>query len=102
MQDPQSHVMIHLQLDSSQLGDKLPEIHKLGMLMGLYKIYVCRFNPDWKIPDFTDTHLSEAINQEVPSRTWKYLSPAKFWPKGISYFPVHAGVKVKIFSFLTV
>lgn len=27
-------------------------------------------------------------------RNWKYLSPVKFWPKGISYFPVQAGVKV--------
>lgn len=28
------------------------------------------------------------------SHAWKYLAPARFWPKGISYFPVEDGVKV--------
>lgn len=32
--------------------------------------------------------------KETPARTWEYLTPAEFWPKGISYYSVESGVKV--------
>nr|CAD29590.1 polymerase [Crane hepatitis B virus] len=92
---PLSHVLLGTTTDLPRLGNKLPARHKLGKLTGLYQMKGCTFNPHWKVPDISDTHFDTQIVNECPSRNWKYLTPAKFWPKSISYFPVHAGVKPK-------
>nr|CAC80817.1 polymerase [Stork hepatitis B virus] len=92
---PLSHVIEKTKVDPPRLGNRDPARHKLGKLSGLYQMKGCEFNPDWKIPDISRTHINTEIVNECPSRNWKYLTPAKFWPKSISYFPVHAGVKPK-------
>nr|WDY73531.1 polymerase [Duck hepatitis B virus] len=92
---PLSHVVRAATIDLPRLGNKLPAKHHLGKLSGLYQMKGCTFNPDWKVPDISDTHFDLQITNECPSRNWKYLTPAKFWPKSISYFPVQAGVKPK-------
>lgn len=78
-----------------QPGDNTHGIHQLGLLTGLYKYLGATLILTGKIPVFTETSISPEAQQEFPLRNWKYLSPVKFWPKGISYFPVQAGVKVK-------
>nr|WDY73504.1 polymerase [Duck hepatitis B virus] len=92
---PLSHVVRAATLDLPRLGNKLPAKHHLGKLSGLYQMKGCTFNPEWKVPDISDTHIDLQVINECPSRNWKYLTPAKFWPKSISYFPVQAGVKAK-------
>nr|AAR89924.1 polymerase protein [Ross's goose hepatitis B virus] len=92
---PLSHVVRAATIDLPRLGNKDPARHKLGKLSGLYQMKGCDFNPQWKVPDISDTHFKLDIINECPSRNWKYLTPAKFWPKSISYFPVHTGVKPK-------
>nr|AAR89934.1 polymerase protein [Duck hepatitis B virus] len=92
---PLSHVVRAATIDLPRLGNKLPARHHLGKLSGLYQMKGCTFNPEWKVPDISDTHFKSEIINECPSRNWKYLTPAKFWPKSISYFPVQAGVKPK-------
>nr|WFP21467.1 P protein [Duck hepatitis B virus] len=92
---PLSHVVRAATIDLPRLGNKLPAKHHLGKLSGLYQMKGCTFNPEWKVPDISDTHFDLQVINECPSRNWKYLTPAKFWPKSISYFPVQAGVKAK-------
>ncbi|AAR89944.1 polymerase protein [Sheldgoose hepatitis B virus] len=92
---PLSHVLQLVTTDLPRLGNKEPARHHLGKLSGLYQMKGCEFNPAWKVPELSDTHFNIDIKNECPSRNWKYLTPAKFWPKSISYFPVHAGVKPK-------
>nr|P30028.1 RecName: Full=Protein P; Includes: RecName: Full=DNA-directed DNA polymerase; Includes: RecName: Full=RNA-directed DNA polymerase; Includes: RecName: Full=Ribonuclease H [Duck hepatitis B virus strain China]AAA45745.1 polymerase [Duck hepatitis B virus] len=92
---PLSHVVRAATIDLPRLGNKLPAKHHLGKLSGLYQMKGCTFNPEWKVPDISDTHFDLQVLNECPSRNWKYLTPAKFWPKSISYFPVQAGVKAK-------
>lgn len=92
---PLSRVLQGVQEDPPRLGDKSPASHKLGKLSGLYQMKGCVFNPDWKIPDIIQTQFDLDILNECPSRNWKYLTPAKFWPKSISYYPREIGVKPK-------
>ncbi|AAA45738.1 polymerase [Heron hepatitis B virus] len=92
---PLSHVIGETRHDPPHLGNRDPARHKLGKLTGLYQMKGCEFNPHWKIPDISATNFSQEIINECPSRNWKYLTPAKFWPKSISYLPVHSGVKPK-------
>ncbi|AAD21980.1 DNA-directed DNA polymerase [Snow goose hepatitis B virus] len=92
---PLSHVVRAATTDLPRLGNKLPARHHLGKLSGLYQMKGCTFNPNWKVPDISDTHFDIDVTNECPSRNWKYLTPAKFWPKSISYFPIQAGVKNK-------
>ncbi|AAA45748.1 polymerase [Ross's goose hepatitis B virus] len=92
---PLSRVLLGTTTDLPRLGNKDPARHKLGKLSGLYQMKGCEFNPQWKVPDISDTHFNLDIINECPSRNWKYLTPAKFWPKSISYFPAHSGVKPK-------
>nr|WDY73549.1 polymerase [Duck hepatitis B virus] len=92
---PLSHVVRAATTDLPRLGNRLPAKHHLGKLSGLYQMKGCTFNPEWKVPDISDTHFDLQVVNECPSRNWKYLTPAKFWPKSISYFPVQAGVKAK-------
>nr|WDY73552.1 polymerase [Duck hepatitis B virus] len=92
---PLSHVVRAATIDLPRLGNRLPAQHHLGKLSGLYQMKGCTFNPEWKVPDISDTHFDLQVVNECPSRNWKYLTPAKFWPKSISYFPVRAGVKAK-------
>nr|AFY97767.1 polymerase [Parrot hepatitis B virus] len=92
---PLSRVLQGVQEDPPRLGDKSPASHKLGKLSGLYQMKGCEFNPEWKVPDITQTQFDLDIINECPSRNWKYLTPAKFWPKSISYYPREIGVKPK-------
>ncbi|ASG92656.1 DNA polymerase [Tinamou hepatitis B virus] len=92
---PLSHVVEEAGKDLPRLGNKDPARHKLGRLTGLYQMKGCEFNPNWKVPDISPSNFKLEIVEECPSRNWKYLTPAKFWPKSISYFPIHAGVKPK-------
>nr|AXK47347.1 P [Duck hepatitis B virus] [Duck hepatitis B virus] len=92
---PLSHVVRAATIDLPRLGNRLPAQHHMGKLSGLYQMKGCSFNPEWKVPDISDTHFDLQVVNECPSRNWKYLTPAKFWPKSISYFPVQAGVKAK-------
>lgn len=40
--------------------------------------------------------MLKKIEQEIPNvRMWRYLTLARFWPKGISYFPIEEGFKEK-------
>nr|AAR89939.1 polymerase protein [Sheldgoose hepatitis B virus] len=92
---PLSRVLQAVTTDLPRLGNKSPARHHLGKLSGLYQMKGCEFNPEWKVPNLSDTHFKIDIKNECPSRNWKYLTPAKFWPKSISYFPVQVGVKPK-------
>lgn len=66
-------------------------------MQGLYRLSGSKFNPDWKVPDITATDIDwgELKDELQDNRVLKYLTPARFWPKGISYFPRHMGVKDK-------
>nr|AFY97702.1 polymerase [Parrot hepatitis B virus] len=92
---PLSRVLTEVRADPPRLGNKDPATHKLGRLSGLYQMQGCEFNPNWKIPDITPTQFDLELVKECPSRSWKYLTPAKFWPKSISYYPREIGVKSK-------
>ena len=71
--------------------------HTLGKLKGLYSNHISDFNINWQISDLTETNFSLELIKETPARTWKYLTLAKLWPKGISYKPVKSGVKVNVY-----
>nr|CAA52700.1 polymerase [Duck hepatitis B virus] len=92
---PLYHVVRAATIDLPRLGNKLPARHHLGKLSGLYQMKGCTFNPEWKVPDISDTHFNLDVVNECPYRNWKYLTTAKFYPKSISYFPVQVGVKPK-------
>lgn len=70
--------------------------HNLGNLKGLYiDNPPSVFNKQWIIPSHEPLHLSEKLPLLLPSRVWKYLMPARFWPKVTKWYHPSRGVKDK-------
>lgn len=97
---PMNHIMYQVSeepphpIEHNLLPKTIKVKHLLGKLKGLYSNHISDFNINWQISDLTETIFSLELVKETPARTWKYLNPAKFWPKGISYCPIESSVKV--------
>nr|QPN53496.1 polymerase [White sucker hepatitis B virus] len=99
-QDLADQLLGLLELGQGPLANQSPNLqegkHKAGFLNGLYMPNPPSvFNPNWLIPSHKTVTLHKELPLLLPSRTWKYLLPARFWPKVTHWYSPLKAVKDK-------